>query len=150
MSSSASDGNGAYLTAGGTWTSTSDRNKKENFSTINEDELLNKVLALPITRWNYKGEAVNIQHIGPMAQDFYKAFMLNNDSLGITTIDEGGVAFAAIQALNQKLETENGRLKSELAEIQQNEKNHFDSDEKRIVELESKLNSVLSAQASIK
>jgi hypothetical protein len=45
------------------------------------------------------------RHIGPMAQDFYSAFGL--DDKRITTIDEGGVALAAIQGLyrqNQALE----------------------------------------------
>ena len=48
--------------------------------------------------------------IGPMAQDFYKAFGLGLDNKHITTIDEGGVALAAIQGLyrqNRALERKN-------------------------------------------
>jgi hypothetical protein len=38
-----------------------------------------------------------------MAQDFYAAFNVGPDDKHITVIDEGGVALAAIQGLNQKL-----------------------------------------------
>ena len=108
--------------------STSDRNAKENFSSINPAEVLNKVAALPITRWNFKTDA-GTEHIGPMAQDFHAAFGLNgSDDKHISTVDEGGVALAAIQGLNlkvedssqnseariQKLETENADLKRRL------------------------------------
>jgi hypothetical protein len=54
------------------------------------------------------------RHIGPMAQDFYSAFGL--DDKRITTIDEGGVALAAIQGLyrqNQALEWQNKALQRE-------------------------------------
>jgi hypothetical protein len=39
-----------------------------------------------------------------MAQDFYAAFKVGADERNIATIDEGGVALAAIKGLNQKLE----------------------------------------------
>jgi hypothetical protein len=41
-----------------------------------------------------------------MAQDFYAAFNVGPDDKHITTTDESGVALAAIQGLNQKLESE--------------------------------------------
>jgi hypothetical protein len=40
-----------------------------------------------------------------MAQDFHAAFGLNGaDDKHISVVDEGGVALAAIQGLNQKLD----------------------------------------------
>jgi dTDP-4-amino-4,6-dideoxygalactose transaminase len=48
--------------------------------------------------------------MGVMAQDFYAAFGIGEDERHITTIDADGVAFAAIQGLNEKLETENAAL----------------------------------------
>lgn len=42
--------------------------------------------------------------MGPMAQDFYAAFGLGADDRHIVTVDESGVALAAIQALNAKVE----------------------------------------------
>jgi hypothetical protein len=94
----------------------SDRNAKENFVAVNAQAVLEKVVALPITEWNYKTDKT-ADHIGPMAQDFKAAFGLDGaDDKHISVVDEGGVALAAIQGLNQKLETlsaENQQLKQE-------------------------------------
>jgi hypothetical protein len=69
--------------------------------------VLAKVAALPVSQWNYKTDSQEVQHIGPMAQDFHAAFGLDGaDDKHISVVDEGGVALAAIQGLNQKLETE--------------------------------------------
>ena len=69
-----------------------------------------------ITSWSYKAESPSVRHIGPMAQDFYSAFGLGLDGKHITTIDEGGVALAAIQGLyrqNRALQRQNAGLRSE-------------------------------------
>ena len=98
---------------------TSDRNAKENFTPISPAEVLSKVAGLPITKWNFK-EMKDGQHLGPMAQDFYAAFGLGGGETTITTVDADGVALAAIQGLNRKLEetrAENAALHHELAEI---------------------------------
>jgi cell shape-determining protein MreC len=52
-----------------------------------------------------------------VAQDFRAAFELGPDDKHIATVDEGGVALAAIQGLNQKLEEERGELKQKETEI---------------------------------
>jgi hypothetical protein len=74
-----------------------------------------------VTEWNYKTDSQGVQHIGPMAQDFQAAFGLDGaDDKHISVVDEGGVALAAIQGLNQKLEeqkAENAELKQQLAEL---------------------------------
>ncbi len=41
-----------------------------------------------------------MRHVGPMAQDFYAAFRVGEDDRHITSIDEDGVALAAIKALH--------------------------------------------------
>ncbi len=109
----ATNGNGAYLSAGGTWTNTSDANKKENFSDINGKELLQKIMQLPITKWNYKGQASSA-HIGPTAQDFYKLFGVGDDDKSISSIDPSGIALRAIQ----ELIVENKKLQMEMKEMQ--------------------------------
>jgi len=96
----------------------SDRNAKENFKTVSFREVLEKVAALPIAEWNYKGDA-GTRHVGPTAQDFHAAFSLGADDKHIATVDADGVALAAIQGLNQKVETENKALKQEIAELKQ-------------------------------
>ena len=83
---------------------TSDRNTKENFAALDDKAVLQKVVAMPVTEWNYKADSNGVQHIGPMAQDFHAAFQLDGtDDKHISVVDEGGVALAAIQGLNQKL-----------------------------------------------
>jgi hypothetical protein len=92
---------------------TSDRNAKENFAPVSARAVLDKVVSLPLTEWSYKSEA-GARHIGPMAQDFHAAFGLDGaDDKHIAVVDEGGVALAAIQGLNEKLEADNASLKLE-------------------------------------
>jgi len=98
---------------------TSDRNAKENFQPLNGREVLAKVAALPVTEWNYKSDDQTQKHIGPMAQDFQAAFQLTSDDKHISVVDEGGVALAAIQGLNQKLEAETKAKDAEIAALQQ-------------------------------
>jgi hypothetical protein len=94
----------------------SDRNLKENFAPVNPLEVLEKVVALPLSRWNFIGDAAT-PHIGPMAQDFHAAFSLGTDERHIATVDADGVALAAIQGVNQKLELEVAALHAELTAL---------------------------------
>jgi hypothetical protein len=99
---------------------TSDRNAKENFKPVDPQSVLAKVAALPVTTWDYKTEGQAVQHIGPVAQDFYSAFGLDGkDNKHISVVDEGGVALAAIQGLNQKLEATSQNQSSEIDALKQ-------------------------------
>lgn len=113
----ADTGAGCALPAGGaaSWSCSSDRNLKEAIQAISPQTMLNKVLALPVTSWQFIG--TNRRHIGPMAQDFRAAFGLGADDKNITTSDVSGVALAAIQGLNQKLEAEKAKNKAKEVEI---------------------------------
>jgi outer membrane murein-binding lipoprotein Lpp len=103
---------GAYCN-GTTWVNGSDRNSKEDFAAVNPREVLAKVSALPITEWKYKVESDGTEHLGPMAQDFHAAFGLNGaDDRHIATVDESGVALAAIQGLNQKLNEKDAEIQT--------------------------------------
>lgn len=118
---------GVNLAAGGgSWTSLSDRNAKENLEAVNPQAVLDKVASLPLSTWNYKSQHTSIRHIGPMAQDFKAAFAVGETDTGITSIDADGVALAAIQGLNQKLteeierrDAENAKLRQSVIELQQ-------------------------------
>ena len=125
----------------GTLAQGSDRAHKENIKTIDSQVMLAKVAGLPISEWNYITEP-GVQHVGPMAQDFYAAFGVGPDDKHITTIDEGGVALAAIQGLNEKVEvgSQNSesrmqKLENENAELRQQN----GSLEKRLEALEKML-----------
>src|SRR5205814_2057312 len=101
----------------GSWTSMSDRNAKENFEPINPRAVLDKVAALSLTTWNYKSQNTAIRHVGPMAQDFKAAFGVGDSDKGITSVDADGVALAAIQGLNQKVEDQAAQLQAKEAEL---------------------------------
>ncbi len=94
---------GAYVTAGGTWTNASDRNLKENFASVTPASILEKIVNLPIAKWNYKREDASITHLGPTAQDFYASFGLGGSDTAISTIDPSGVALVGIKALDEKI-----------------------------------------------
>ncbi len=91
------------LTILGTLTENSDVNAKENFSRVDAQQVLAKVLDLPVTTWNYRDNSDEIRHLGPMAQDFYAAFGLGGTDQGIAPRNLAGVALVAIQGLNEEL-----------------------------------------------
>jgi len=115
-------GTGVSLAPGsGSWSSMSDRNAKDGFTPVNSQAVLAEVASLPLTTWSYKTEP-GVRHVGPMAQDFHTAFAVGEDDRHIAEVDEGGVALAAIQALNQKVEEQRGQLEqkeTELTELKQ-------------------------------
>jgi Chaperone of endosialidase len=98
---------------GAGWICTSDRNKKENFSSVDAKAVLEAVTKLPITRWNMKGDRKKTPHIGPVSQDFHAAFGLGEDDKTINSADVQGIALAAIKGLSQ----ENQSLKAQNAEL---------------------------------
>jgi hypothetical protein len=116
---------GASLLAGqNSWTTMSDSTKKENIQPVNSEEILTKIGQFKLGTWNYKGQdAAKFRHYGPMSQDFYAAF--GHDGIGtigcdtlLSSADFDGINFIAIQALEKrtsKLQTENEKLKEELA-----------------------------------
>lgn len=108
-----SSGGSASLSAGGTWTNASSRSYKENFTAVNGSDVLSRLVALPIMTWDYIGSAEGL-HMGPVAEDFKESFGLAGDGKSISTVDADGIALAAIQGLNAKLETENGALRARL------------------------------------
>jgi len=104
------------LTVNGTFVSASDRNQKTNLQPVDPREVLDRVAALPIAEWSFKQDA-GTRHVGPMAQDFRAAFGLGTDDKHIATVDADGVALAAIQGLNQKLEEKNAALEKRVDEL---------------------------------
>jgi hypothetical protein len=88
-------------TGGGSWSCTSSRDVKRDFETVDVEEVLHKVSDLPMLKWRFMNEHAAIRHLGPMAQDFRAAFDLGTDDRTIATVDENGVALAAIQGLHK-------------------------------------------------
>jgi hypothetical protein len=133
--------NGVQLfPGGGAWASVSDSSKKENFNYENPEFVLQKIANLKILSWNYKSQNRKIRHVGPMAQDFYAAFLVGENNTSICTIDIDGVAMLGIKALekrtaelSQKIDKLN-ELRSELKSI-----DNYSSIENRISKIEQAL-----------
>ncbi|MBL6765749.1 MAG: tail fiber domain-containing protein, partial [Verrucomicrobiae bacterium] len=99
----------------------SDYRVKKNFQPIDTLEVVDKLAAMPVERWNYKKEGDHeVPHIGPYAQDFKQAFYPGRDDTKISWLEFHGVELAAIQGLNKKLESkeqEINLLRDELAQL---------------------------------
>ena len=116
------------------FTSSSDRNKKENLRPVAGEEVLGKIRGLSLASWNFIGhDPKQFRHYGPMAQDFFAAF--GHDGVGtigtdttITSTDMDGILMIAAQALEKRtlkqekemnaLRAENADLKARLAALE--------------------------------
>jgi hypothetical protein len=117
------DGNG-YSVAGvelppgsGSWSSLSDREVKAHISPADGSQILTLLTELPISTWNYTGQDPSIQHLGPMAQDFYATFGLGESVRHISGVDADGVALAAIQGLYQLVQEKDALLTTQQRQI---------------------------------
>jgi hypothetical protein len=99
----------AIAAGGGTWNCSSSRDLKDDFEAIDPRAILDSVVSLPILSWRYRDEVGRARHLGPTAEDFREAFGLGDSSKDIGLVDGQGVALAAIQGLNAKVE-EQARL----------------------------------------
>jgi hypothetical protein len=77
---------------------------------VSPREVLGRVVALPIETWNYLSQGPSVRHIGPMAQDFHRAFGVGEDDTHINMVDANGVALAAIQGLYQLVQEQELQL----------------------------------------
>jgi trimeric autotransporter adhesin len=119
---------------GNSWACSSDRNLKENFQPVDVAGVLQRVAGLPLYLWTAKGTDPNVKHLGPTAQDFMTAFALGNSDKMIGMQDADGVALAAIQGLNLRLEEQRQSL---------------DEQRKRIAELEESASQLETLRSEI-
>jgi autotransporter adhesin len=108
---------GVQVAAGGSsWAVISDRNRKEDFLNVNGEDILARLRLLPVSTWRYRDEADrSTLHIGPMAQDWHRAFGFTTDDRTINMSDFDGVNLAAIKALEARtaaLQAENAELRA--------------------------------------
>ena len=89
-----------------------------------------RLRGVPVTTWRYIAEEDrSVRHIGPMAQDWNRAFGFSGDSTTINMSDLDGVNLAAVQALDTRtagqesriatLERENAELRARLDALEQ-------------------------------
>jgi hypothetical protein len=127
-SSGSATGCGIYA-GGGTWVCSSSRSVKDDFAPIDRAQMLKRLARIPITTWHYRTEEAGVRHIGPMAQDFARAFHFGQGTTGIAMVDADGVSLAAIQGLYRQnralagrvtiLQRQNRTLSSRLANLEQ-------------------------------
>ena len=72
--------------------------------------ILEKLLEMPVGQYNLASQDPSIQHMGPTAQDFRKAFGLVESETLINSLDSDGVALAAIQGLYQMMQEKDVRI----------------------------------------
>ena len=104
------------VTFAGTVSQNSDVHAKHEITPVQQSEVLDKVLSLPITTWTYRADEAGSRHLGPMAQDFHAAFGLGGNPTKLAPGDMAGVALAAIQAQQQQidgLQARNAELEAE-------------------------------------
>jgi hypothetical protein len=102
-------------------TISSDQNLKANFFAVNPRSILDKLVGIPLSEWNYKSDSPSVRHVGPMAQEFRSAFQLGADDKHIDMIDANGVTMASIQALYQMMlekDKEIKQLRTQMAQQQ--------------------------------
>ena len=107
---------GCNLPAGsGVFNCTSSRSTKENFLQVNGSDVLSRLRGIDISTWNYISEGRAVRHMGPMAEDFYKAFQLGTGNTSIGLQDLTGVSLAAIKELHQRT----NELQQKTTEVEQ-------------------------------
>ena len=86
------------------------------------DEVLERLVQLPISLWTYGYDHDTVRHLGPMAQDFAAAFGLGDDDRRIDLVDANGVVMVAIQALTRRL----GELQHQVDQLVRATSSHDD------------------------
>ena len=115
---------GVQVNAGGSsWNVISDRNRKEGFLALDGEDVLMRLRSVPVTTWRYREEVDrSVLHIGPMAQDWQRAFGLSADATTINMSDLDGVNLAGVKALDARTTAQAERirqLEAEVAELRQ-------------------------------
>ena len=104
----------------------SDIDLKENIEVIRGEDILDKVIQLPIYQWSYLQDS-SVKHIGPMAQDFQRIFQLSDNETSIPIVDLDGIKLVAIKELSERqnrikksqrhIQNKQDEIKNELGEI---------------------------------
>ncbi|HEU4562757.1 MAG TPA: tail fiber domain-containing protein [Longimicrobium sp.] len=129
------------------WTCASSRTLKENFADVDGEDVLSRIRTIPITTWNMIGGDRQVRHLGPVAEDFHRAFPLG---LGETTIGLGdidGVNLAAAKALEQRTTRLQAQLDERTAQVQALQA-RLDAQEALLAELRAQVQALARAPAA--
>lgn len=107
---------GVFLTNGAnSWQGISSRDAKEDIEAVDDEAVLEGLGGVDIYTWRGESEPETVRHMGPMAEDFHRAFGLGTSNKAIATIDLDGVALAAIRAVH----AENQQLRREVESLRE-------------------------------
>lgn len=80
----------------------SDRNAKTDIDPVDNDEILESVRRIPVSRWRY--EDGDRTHIGPMAQDFGREITNEPEAQQYYIMDAIGSLMSSVQAIADRLD----------------------------------------------
>ena len=96
------------MTAGGVWTNSSSRARKQNIHALSVEDALATVEALEPVHFSYRDDAAE-QHVGFIAEDVPE-MVASSDRKGLSTMDIVAVLTRVIQAQQQQIKDLESRL----------------------------------------
>jgi len=99
---------GAHVTAGGVWTNSSSRARKENIAELSLDDALTTLTQLEPVRFNYKNDQVE-DYVGFIAEDV-PDLVATSDRDGLSPMDIVAVLTRVVQEQQKKIEALEARL----------------------------------------
>jgi hypothetical protein len=99
---------GAYVSAGGVWTNSSSRDRKENIATLPADTAASALMALEPVVFNYRNESGE-EYVGFIAEDV-PALVATGDRDALSTMDIVAVLTRVVQEQQNKINELEARL----------------------------------------
>lgn len=99
---------GAHVTAGGVWTNSSSRGKKENITTLPAEQAIAALAGLEPVQFNYRNERGE-DYVGFIAEDV-PDLVASRDRQTLSTMDVVAVLTKVVQAQQRKIEELEARL----------------------------------------
>ena len=102
--------NGAYCSAGGTWTNSSSRELKENIESLSTDEAVETLAVLDPVKYNYKVDKDDA-HVGFIAEDV-PDLVASTDRKGMSPMDVTAVLTKVVQEQQKTIAELQSRLEA--------------------------------------
>lgn len=125
----------------------SSRTIKHEIEPLDGVEILSAIRELPLYSWKYREDPAQASHVGPMAEDIHAAFRLGSDEKHLSPSDSAGLALAAVQGLDQRVEARLDELR-ETVELLAATNRELSSDNDRLRARLEAIESGLGASAS--
>ena len=125
VGTSAANGNGASVTAGGTWTNGSSKFTKKNITDLPSKDAAEALMKLEPKIYNYKNEEKET-YVGFLAEDVPELVAMNNRKT-LSAMDIAAVTVKVVQDQQntiKSLEKENTKLREEITTLRQSVETH--------------------------